>query len=218
MELLSPWIIFKTPPFIVIYNFSEPSFFMRIHIGELSLGGVPDDTLWNKCHVPIGRFSVLAISLIICVFLAVISYLLITKFTNFKLELFHGGFSFFLWIPTLAAHEILHAVTHPGFGLSDKTIFGFIPSELAVFAAYDGERGKKNVLMDLASPFFIISIIPLFIGIFFGIKNDFIGIIIIMNSVVSGGDFFRFFYILFYIPSGAKLKNFGQSGYWRMQD
>jgi hypothetical protein len=192
---------------------------MRLSIGSISLGGgelpLNDKIGWRKCGGPKESTYTWIIAPSASIMLGVVFYYLINEFTELSLSLYASRYSIFIALFVIFVHELLHAIIHPDFGLSNKTIFGVAPKNFAIFTIYDDERSKINLLAGLIIPFLILSAAPLLVGIFSSYNNKTIGPTILMNAIFSGSDICKFLYILAFVPWGAKIKAFGAEAYWR---
>lgn len=65
-----------------------------------------------------------------------------------------------LLICTWALHEAIHAVAHPGRGVSDSTVLGFSSKPLVFYATYLGEMTRNRYTVILLAPVVTLSLLP----------------------------------------------------------
>ncbi len=123
----------------------------------------------------------------------------------------------FLSIPT---HELVHALTHPNFGSSSKSILGLWLSRGLFYAHYEGEMPRSRFLAVFAMPFLILSMLPVTIIALIGSSvpttlSRYLIFVALVNSVLSSGDALGFALILGQIPRSAVVKNKGWKSYWK---
>lgn len=110
----------------------------------------------------------------------------------------------------LFVHELIHVAIHPRVGLTPRSILGFWPSRMLLYAAYDGELTRNRYLVMLLMPFFVISIIPIFMAAVAHVLNVWIVYITILNAFLACGDIMIAWTVL-KIPSNSIIRN----QYWK---
>jgi len=118
------------------------------------------------------------------------------------------------------AHELLHALLHPGWGLTHKTTIGVWLSRLSFYTHYAGERSRNRLLLGIAAPFTVLSLLP---AALVGLGGDYISsgaqaalaAISLLNGLLSAADFVQFLIVLLLIPKGAVVRSHRQRLYWR---
>ena len=68
-----------------------------------------------------------------------------------------------LLVPLIAAHECIHALTHPNHGLSSDTVIGAWPSHMLFYTHYDADISKKRFIAICLMPLLGLSCVPLLI-------------------------------------------------------
>ena len=116
-------------------------------------------------------------------------------------------------ITVLIIHELIHAALHPSLG-SSRSIIGFWPSRMMLFASYDGEITRNRYLAVLLTPLFMISIVPIFISVLFQVLNIWIVYSTILNAFLSSGDILATKKIL-QLPANSIIRNHGCKAYWK---
>jgi hypothetical protein len=119
------------------------------------------------------------------------------------------------------AHELVHALCHPRFGLSQNTIVGLWPARLVFYAHYEGPMSRNHFAWVFVGPFAVLSLVP--IGIIALLRaaplspNTVACLVILslLNGAASAGDIIGFLLILFQIPSSATVRNRGWQTFWK---
>lgn len=113
-------------------------------------------------------------------------------------------------------HELVHALAHPDRGLSRRTVFGFWPGQLLAYVHYDGVLTRRRLLVLLLLPLLVITIAPLLAGIVFGCVDGWIVLLSVLNAFGSCMDVLSAVLVLFQVPPGAEVRNWGWRTYWRL--
>jgi hypothetical protein len=121
----------------------------------------------------------------------------------------------FTFIPI---HELLHAITHPDFGLSRKTVVGAWPSHFLFYAHYDGPRSRERLVLCTATPFLIMTVAPLLFSLITGHANIILAFVSTVNALASGADIFSICVLLWQVPRHANVFNQGWRTYWAARD
>jgi hypothetical protein len=121
---------------------------------------------------------------------------------------------------SIPVHEVVHAVTHPHFGLSSNSILGLWLSRGLFYAHYEGEMSRNRFLAILAMPLLVLSLLPVAIIAFIGssaptMVPGYLVIVALVNSALSSGDAVGFALILGQIPSSAVVRNKGWDSFWK---
>lgn len=123
-------------------------------------------------------------------------------------------------LASIPVHEFVHALTHPHFGLSSKSILGFWLARGLFYAHYEGEMSRNRFLVILAMPFLILSMLPVAIMALIGFLAPSevpgnLGFVAIVNSLFAAGDALGFAVVLSQIPSAAVVRNKGWKSFWK---
>ena len=111
-------------------------------------------------------------------------------------------------IGVLIVHELIHAAIHPMSGFSPRSILGFWPSRMLLYATYDGELTRNRYVVILLMPFIVISIIPIFVAAIVHVLNVWIVYITILNAFLACGDVLSASMLL-QIPTNAIIRSQG---------
>jgi hypothetical protein len=115
----------------------------------------------------------------------------------------------------ILVHELIHAVVHPGFGLSRHTIVGFWPSKLVCYAAYDHEQSRNRFLLCLAMPLVVISLGLWVAELVLRTGSAWLPGLSIVNALFAGGDVTAIALVAWQVPSRATVRNLGWFTWWR---
>jgi hypothetical protein len=85
-------------------------------------------------------------------------------------------------------HEFLHVITHPDFGMSRKTVVGEWPSHFLFYAHYEGPRSRERLIVSTATPFLLMTVLPLLVSIIFGRASIIVAFVSTLNALASGAD------------------------------
>jgi hypothetical protein len=114
----------------------------------------------------------------------------------------------------IPVHEFLHALIHPRFGMSRKTVLGAWPTHLLFYAHYDGPMSRERLATCTATPFLIMTVAPLLISIIAGHASIVIAFVSTVNALASGADIFAVGTLLWQVPRRTKIFNQGWRTYW----
>jgi hypothetical protein len=114
----------------------------------------------------------------------------------------------------LIIHELIHTAVHPMAGFSSRSIIGFWPSKMLLYATYDGELNRNRFITIFIMPFIVISIIPIFISSATQFLNVWLVYITILNAFLSMGDVLAVITI-FKFPPNVSIRSHGDKAYWR---
>ena len=123
-----------------------------------------------------------------------------------------------LFIPL---HELVHAVVHPGLGLSPRTVVVLWPVKLRFGVYYEGCMTLRRWLVMRLAPLACLSVIPVAllmlveIGPTFFALEIFWQVLTLVNLVGSGGDVVAAIWVLRQVPAGAEICFRGGKAYWR---
>jgi hypothetical protein len=112
-------------------------------------------------------------------------------------------------------HELLHAVSAPGFGLSSRTVIGCWPSRGMFYAHYDGDMTAKRFLLVLIMPLAIISVLPLLLAAVLGWGHRTAAFLGVLNALFSCVDVLGVFLLLLQVPLHARVRNSGWKTWYR---
>ena len=123
-----------------------------------------------------------------------------------------------LFIPL---HEVVHALVHPGFGLSPRTVVVLWPAKLRFGVYYEGRMSRRRWLVMRLAPLVGLSVIPvLLLGLFKVVPASYAAelfwqVLALVNMVGSGGDLVAALWVLRQVPAGGEICFRGGKAYWR---
>lgn len=195
---------------------------MRFHLGSFpeSADFIPDASwrafedqeqsiwIWQLKAFPIAIIN-MGVIMLIWIILTPVEGIL--RDISFPLPL--KGF-LICFISVLIVHELIYAALHPMAGCSPRSILGFWPSRMFLYATYDGDITRNRYLAILLMPFIMISIIPIFVAAIGQVLNVWVVYITILNAYLAGGDIFSTSTIL-KLPPNTIIRNHGSNAYWK---
>lgn len=121
---------------------------------------------------------------------------------------------------TLPLHELVHAVTTPALGLSDRTVIGFQRGNglMLPYMYYDGSQPLWRMLLTGLAPVIILTMLPVILILFTPLKATTradLGFMAFFNVATSGGDLVIFFWIITHLPLHATVKGNGWGLLWK---
>ncbi len=120
-------------------------------------------------------------------------------------------------------HELIHAMFHPGYGLTSQTVLGLWLSKGALYAHWDGEWSRNRAMACLLMPFVVLSVIPLLVCMLPDkatlwldyITKSMLCFVSIFNALCACGDLMGARLFFRQIPATGILRNKGYYTYWR---
>jgi hypothetical protein len=127
-----------------------------------------------------------------------------------------------LFIP---AHEMVHALCCPGWGLSTNTVVGLWLQKGFLYVFYDGAMSRNRFMFVLLAPYLFLSLLPLAM-IAISRFTGWTPVMIIsltwttlLGSLLAGGDFASMGSLISSkLPNTAQIRNNGQKSYWKPMD
>jgi hypothetical protein len=122
-----------------------------------------------------------------------------------------------LFVPLVLIHELLHALVHPGFGMSSRTSVGLFLPRLAFYAHYSGERTRARFLAGAVTPLVVLSVVPLILCMAFHLHLPTLALLASLNAIVAGTDVTTALVLLLRCPSGAVVLTDQNHAWWQLQ-
>lgn len=196
---------------------------MRFHVGPIPEEPVPDSS-WLPIREP-GPWLLQAIALPLGLGVAIFT-LMCWQWLGLPLEIHFRAAEALLFLAGLAlsfpllfiAHELLHAVVHPHFGTTPKSLIGAWPSRMILYAHYHGAMSRNRFLAVFAMPFLGITVLPLVIaasGLLPPSACTVAAWFSSWNAFFACGDYCGIALIFLQIPRAALVQNFGWCSYWK---
>lgn len=123
-----------------------------------------------------------------------------------------------LYIPV---HELFHGLFHPGGGRTDRTILMIWPRKIRFGMYFEGCMPRKRWLIMRAAPLIFLSLVPTAVlaaaNLVVILDELAIGlqVLILVNSIGSGGDLVALGTVLRHVPRGADICFSGGKAYWK---
>lgn len=115
----------------------------------------------------------------------------------------------------LLVHELTHAVTLPGAGLTAATTLGFWPKTLTPYVAFEGELPRNRHIVVGLMPFIALSVVPVIIGLSFSVVPPWAVALGMINAFGASGDLLGVGLLALRVPSTAIVRNKGLETWWR---
>lgn len=125
--------------------------------------------------------------------------------------------AFFLCIPV---HELLHAVLYPDFGRSDSTVLFVAWRKMQFGVYYEGCISRTRWLAIRLFPILVLTVLPLIVWMaaIHGLttaSETFLMVLVITNSLGSGGDLVAAAIVLLQVPASGVLNFYRGRAYWK---
>jgi hypothetical protein len=129
-----------------------------------------------------------------------------------------GGMAI-VFVLCIAAHELLHALLHPDGGRSDATVLILNWRKLKFGAYFEGRIPRDRWIVMRLLPILVLTILPQIVFLLMYPRltyavETYLIILILTNSLGSGGDLVAAFIILRQVPPGGSLNFHRGRAYW----
>ncbi len=118
-----------------------------------------------------------------------------------------------VWL--IPVHEAIHALVHPGRGLSDRTCIGLWLSRGLFYAHCHGPMSRNRFIAILLAPFIVLSILPLIVCALTGTAHPLPVTGSFVNALLACGDLLGVLFIVCQIPPDATIQNQTWRTYWQ---
>jgi hypothetical protein len=122
----------------------------------------------------------------------------------------------------LPAHEVIHALCCPGWGLSSKTVLGLWLPKGFLYVHHDAPMARNRFMFVLLAPYLFLSLLPLALIAMLRFSGWTPEVLLslawlsLLGSLLAGGDFVSFGALWSAnIPGAALVRNVGQNSYWK---
>jgi len=193
---------------------------MRVHFGRIpeNAAFLPGRDEWRPIKEPspwMAQLLALPVAIITAIVLVVAWNLIVpTQDLSTPVDI-----SLLVWIIGVAVvHETIHAMFHPGLGISFNTVLGFWPSKLVFYAHYDNVLSRNRFVAILMAPFVILSLMPLLGGLLAGTAPFYIIFVSVFNGLLSCVDILGVLLIVVMVPKSAFVRNKGWKTFYKMAE
>jgi hypothetical protein len=123
---------------------------------------------------------------------------------------------------TTPVHELLHAFSTPGWGLSTKTVFGLRQYRglWTPYVSFDGEQPLWRFLLTGLTPTILLTLLPLMVPAFFPLADPYragLGFLAFFNIAISGGDLVLALWFSKTLPLHARVRQENWKLYWKAE-
>lgn len=124
---------------------------------------------------------------------------------------------------TVPLHELVHALSTPAWGLSERTVIGVQRGKglMLPYMYYDGEQPLRRMLLTGLAPVLVLTVLPLvflFIIPVSGSLRSNLGFLALFNVAVSGGDLVNFVWISTHLPTKVTVRRNGWGLLWKYSE
>jgi len=192
---------------------------MRLHYGAVpkTEGFNPEAEGWRTIREP-GPIALQVIALpiaIALIFIWAVCVLSSQQNTFLSQGITIDISTLLLLILLIPVHELLHAVVHPGWGLTSSTIIGLWLSKGLFYAHYTGEMSRNRFLLVGVMPFIVLGVLPTVLIMLMPELRQTLLWLSLYGSVIACGDLEIMGFIILQIPPSAKVRNQGWKLYWK---
>jgi hypothetical protein len=115
----------------------------------------------------------------------------------------------------ILAHELAHAAALPAGGLTAATTLGFWPKTATPYVCYEGELSRTRQIVVGISPFLILSVVPIIVGLCFSVAPFWLVALSAVNAFGASGDLIGAGLIALQVPASGIVRNKGLDTWWR---
>jgi hypothetical protein len=121
----------------------------------------------------------------------------------------------FILVISIPVHEFLHAIFHPGWGLSSETMIGLWLEKGIFYAHYNGTISRNRFIVVFIMPLFLMGIVPLILLFVSPSLFPTFAIISFCGVLLAVGDIIGAVIIVFQIPRLSMVRNKGWNSFWK---
>lgn len=128
--------------------------------------------------------------------------------------------AFLVMVVAIPLHELIHALTTPAWGLSDRTVIGFQSGKglLMPYMYYDGSQPLWRMLLTGIAPVMLMTGLPIVLILFTPLSGALradLGFLAFFNIAIAGGDLINCYWILRHLPLHATVQQYGWGLWWK---
>lgn len=124
---------------------------------------------------------------------------------------------------SVVVHEFLHLLFHPGWGVSSQSLLFLWPRRLQLGVYYEGFMTRTRWLAMRLSPLMGLTVLPTLLLLALYPYNmsffwqQFIVLVILVNSLGAGGDLVASLIVARQVPRGGEVGNWNGRACWRAE-
>ena len=205
---------------------------MRFHIGAIPEDQefLPEAQGWRGIREPnpiwLNLFAIPVVIALMIVWALMIFFILVLRGlppippTSSSLTL-NPALLILILVLLIPAHEFLHALFYPDWGLSSRTIIGVWLSKGVFYAHYEGKMGRNRFLLIFLTPYLVLGILPALVWALLPANHLFSEVSInllyisLLGSIFSSSDLVGVSLVFLQIPAAAIVRNKGWKTYWK---
>ena len=115
----------------------------------------------------------------------------------------------------IVAHELAHAASLPGLGLTPATTLGFWPKAVTPYVTYHGELPRNRHVAVGVMPFLVLSAAPLLIAALTGWMPGWFVALSTLNALFSSGDLIGAAHLIAHTPPSSIVRSQGLETWWQ---
>jgi hypothetical protein len=125
---------------------------------------------------------------------------------------------------SVVVHEFLHLLCHPGWGLSSQSLVLVWARRLQLGVYYEGFMSRSRWFVMRLAPLLGLTVLPTLVLLFaypIGMSffwQQFLVLVILVNSLGSGGDLVASVIVARQVPQGGKVGNWNGRAYWTREN
>jgi hypothetical protein len=177
---------------------------------------LPEEHGWQPLARP-NRIAAMLLSVVVALALFLGVSLAFYYFASVRLPKPPPFFLLAILIPLIPIHELLHALVHPGLGMSSRTYVGFYLPRGAFYAHYAGERTRARFIVGALTPFMLLSVLPLILCATLHLVLPTLAWASSLNAALSATDVMTALVLFFQCPRGAVVLTDQNKAWWRAQ-
>ena len=121
-----------------------------------------------------------------------------------------------IFIGIIAAHELIHALGCPRFGLTSMTVIGVWPSRLLFYAGHLEAMPAWHYVLYASAPFLVLSLLPMLVAYWVESTAMLCAVVSVVNALFCGGDLMIIACVVTQMPLRALVQNEGWSTWWKV--
>lgn len=174
---------------------------------------------WTQVREPSMLVSIWLIGLPMGLLQGALCYALLTSLTHFSIDLVFDqldDLTIALYLLALVLSGPSQLLAHPRMGRSDQSLIGMIWKAGAIVTLYDGPLPRNRVLVAMAMPLLLFTVVPLALAVVYPSASAIAGTIAILNAFSTGALPWLIGVNMSQIPANAQVQNQGWTSFWKV--